>query len=93
MKITLVDDRGYYIPMKNNDGLVSFNYRAAGPGTHTFTLTVTGEDIKLFEKQLSYNFEKGAKSSESKPRPTPQTQKTCPTCGKKIKDCKYHGVH
>lgn len=105
-KIVISDNNGkVYTVNKGND--YSFTINPQKSGNKDFTLTVYGEDLKLYETTLTFSFTKkficsicGKDTDICKNRHTSTTDKQienhvekCPTCGKNIKECPVGGDH
>lgn len=102
IKILLKDDEGQSVNLNNNADNYSFEINPSSE-QEKFILIITGEDLKLFEAQLIYKFNKQKneytyptrkviKNTEAKDRSKQKNDKPdelCPYCRKKISECPY----
>lgn len=103
LQIVLKDQQGVSIETKHIDNNYSFTQILSSSCKKDYTVTISGDKLKLFEGKLSYSFTKkevcptcGKDKDKCYGHPIdiPKTTvKLCPTCGKKINECKFQGVH
>lgn len=101
LQVSVKDLQGVLIETTNVNNSYSFTQKLSSSCRQEYKVTISGDGLRLFDGNLSYSFVRkevcatcgkdkcsGHKVDIPKPK-----QKLCPTCGKKIEDCKYQGVH
>lgn len=103
LQIYVKNPQGMSVETTHVNNNYSFTQKFLSSCKQEYQVTISGDGLKLFEGILSYSFIKkdvcaicgkdkdkctGHKVESIKP-----TEKTCPTCGKKISECEYQGVH
>ena len=88
---------GQLVSLNNTDDIYAFETIPTS-AQETYFLTITGENLKLFETQLTYKFKEIINpiniGSNSKPKPKPNPlDEPCKVCKKKKRDCPYRGKH
>lgn len=88
---------GQLVSLNNTDDIYAFETIPTS-AQETYFLTITGENLKLFETQLTYKFKEIINpiniGSNSKPKPKPNPlDEPCEVCKKKKRDCPYRGKH
>ena len=101
------DEKGNIVALvKKSDNNYSFTLNLQGSCKKQFEVAVFAEGLKLFEGPVAYSFTmkerpkpkpvtdgKGKDGKDENDEKTKPVEKTCPTCGKKISECPYQGVH
>ena len=103
LKISIKDPQGKLIETTHVNNSYSFTQKLSSSCRQEYKVTISGDGLRLFDGHLSYSFIKKElcatcrkdkdKCSGHNVKPKKTTVKTCPTCKKKISECKYQGVH
>lgn len=103
LQVSVKDPQGVSIETTHVNNSYSFTQKLSSSCKLEYKVTISGDGLRLFDGNLSYSFVKkevcatcgkdkdkcaGHKVESIKP-----TERTCPTCRKKISECKYQGVH
>lgn len=104
--VLLKDINGNTISTANNVDTYTFSVNPSASGQSTYTVTIHGEGLCLYDGKISYTFNKrercatcGKDKSQCeyggnhRHATKKEKESLCPTCGKKISECKYQGVH
>ena len=88
---------GQQVSLSNTEDNYEFEIKPSSD-QETYALTITGENLKLFETQLTYKFKEIINpiniGSNSKPKTKPNPlDEPCKVCKKKKRDCPYRGKH
>lgn len=89
---------GASVPVRNASDNYTFSVSPSSTCQKSYTLTVRGDDLRLYESPLTYSFREKEivkKVIEKKANPTPVSKnvKLCPTCHLPFNKCKYQFVH
>lgn len=103
LKISIKDPQGISIETTHVNNSYSFTQKLSSSCRQEYKVTISGDGLRLFDGHLSYSFIKKEvcatcgkdkdKCTGHNVEPKKTTEKTCPTCKKKISECKYQGVH
>ena len=105
IEIQLKDDEGQSVNLNKNVDNYSFEINPSSE-QEKFILIITGEDLKLFETQLIYTFNKqkneytyptrkvikNTETEEISKHKKDKPDELCPYCRKKISECPYRGA-
>lgn len=105
IEIQLKDDEGQSVNLNKNVDNYSFEINPSSE-QEKFILIITGEDLKLFEAQLIYTFNKqkneytyptrkvikNTETEEISKHKKDKPDELCPYCRKKISECPYRGA-
>jgi len=107
LSIEIRDSGGASFPLTGADGIYRFSHRPGGEsGIKEFSLSLSCEGIHLLDTSLQYTFVKkqrcnicgkdkelcGGHASQASVSKS-SSEPVCATCGKKISECKWAGVH
>lgn len=102
LHVEMKDQQGALIETVHVDNVFSFQQTLNSNCKRDFYVTISGDGLLLFEGKLVYNYtkivdvcpicgkEKGKCLGHNKPK---EKEDKCHTCGLKISECKYQGVH
>jgi hypothetical protein len=103
--VKMRDEKGNIVALvKKSDNNYSFTLNLQGSCKKQFEVAVFAEGLKLFEGPVAYSFtmkerpkvettKKGENGKNDEGEKNKKVEKICPTCGKKISECPYQGVH
>lgn len=106
LSLEVRDGEGTLQPLSDNGGYYTFTIHPTASVTLAFNVAIRGEGLVLYKGTASYTVKQhhrcticgkdldvcGGKHQEIKGSNSATIEK-CPTCGLKITDCKYQGVH
>lgn len=96
-EVVLKESNGTVVNLSATAEGYSFTVKPQATMKKEYSIAVYAENLKLYEGTLSYSFVKKELAPEPKPVVTTpkkkEQEKSCPTCGKKISECEYQGVH
>ena len=103
--VKMRDEKGNIVALvKKSDNNYSFTLNLQGSCKKQFEVAVFAEGLKLFEGPVAYSFtmkerpkvettKEGKNGKNIEDEKNKKVEKICPTCGKKISECPYQGVH
>lgn len=104
LQVEVRDAAGTQLTCSNGSGFYTFAVHPNATANLDYQLTIRGEGLKLYTAGLSYSVQQhhhcpvcGNDLEVCHGKHADETRKTeepkCPTCGLKISECKYQGVH